>query len=92
MSLRRLDLGMIANLHDVVEKKMFEMSSRFEAQMEARLAERVKGGMIEFHRCLWSWSLPIKKKVVWPVKKIVQRRWHNKVEEKVTKVCEVGFD
>ena len=40
-----------------------------------------------FHRCLWSWSLSIQKRVVWPVKRLVhERRWHSKV-----KVEEVGF-
>ena len=34
-----------------------------------------------FHRCLWSWSLLIPKRVVWPVKRLVcERRWHGKVE------------
>ena len=35
----------------------------------------------EFHSCLWSWSLPIPKRVVWPVKRLVrEKRWHSKVE------------
>ena len=35
----------------------------------------------EFHSYLWSWSLPIRKRVVWPVKRLVrERRWHSKVE------------
>ena len=41
----------------------------------------------EFYSCLWSWSLPIQKRVVWPVKRLVcERTWHRKV-----KVEEVGF-
>ena len=40
-----------------------------------------------FCRCFWSWSLPIWKRVVWPVKRLVcERRWHRKV-----KVEEVSF-
>ena len=35
----------------------------------------------EFHRCLWSWSLPIQKRVVWLVKRLVhEKRWHSKIE------------
>lgn len=60
MSLRRLDPRMIANLHDVVEKRLYEMFSR----LEASLVDQVKEGMVEFHRCLWSWSLLIWKRVV----------------------------
>ncbi len=55
MSLRRLDPKMIVNLHDVVEKRL----SNIFAQLEASLADQVKEGMVEFCRCLWSWSLPI---------------------------------
>ena len=51
---RRLDPKMIEKLCDVVDKKMFEMSSRFEAQLESRLIDCVKKGMVEFHRTLWS--------------------------------------
>ena len=64
MALRRLDPKMIAEIHDVVDKKMSKMSSRFEAQLESRLTNYVKEGMVEFHRCLWSWSLTILKRVV----------------------------
>ena len=92
MALKILDPKMNAKLPNVVDKKMSEMSSRFEAQLDARLTDRVKEGMIEFCRCLWSWSLLIKNKNFWPVKKIVQRRWLNKVAEEIKMVCEVGFD
>ena len=35
----------------------------------------------EFRSYLWSLSLPIQKRVVWPVKRLVhERRWHSKVE------------
>ena len=34
-----------------------------------------------FRICLWSWSLPIRKRVVWPIKRLVrERRWNSKVE------------
>ena len=38
MALRGLDPKMIANLHDIVEKKFFEMS----AQLDASLVDRGK--------------------------------------------------
>ena len=52
------------------------------AKFEASLADRVKDEVRkEFHSCLWSWSLPIQKRVVWPVKRhFRERRWHSKVE------------
>ena len=58
------------------------------AQFEARLANQVKDEVRkEYHSCLASWSLPIRKRVIWPVKRLVrERRWHHKVE-----VEEVGF-
>ena len=71
MALRRLDPKMIANLHDIVEKKFSKMSIRLDASLvdrgkkviakfEASLADRVKDEVRkEFHSCLWSWSLPI---------------------------------
>ena len=35
----------------------------------------------EFRSCLWSWSLPIRKRVIWPVKRLVhERRGHSKVD------------
>lgn len=77
--MRRLDLGMIADVHDVVEKKILEMSTR----LEASLTDQVKEGIVEFHKDLWSWSLSIQKRVVWLVKKIVQRRRHFVIKEEV---------
>ena len=86
MALRGLDPKMIVNLHDVVERKFFEMSSRLDtsladrgkkvvAQFEASLVDRVKDEVRkEFHIYLWSWSLPIWKRVVWPVKRLVCER------------------
>ena len=84
---------MIMNLHDVVERKFFEMSARLDAslvdrgkkvvaQFEASLADRVKDEVRkEFHSYLWSWSLPIRKRVVWSIKRLVrEKRWHSKVE------------
>ena len=59
MALRILDSKMIAKLHDVVEKKMFDMSSQFHAQLNSRLTNSIKEGLVEFHRTLWSWSLSI---------------------------------
>ena len=58
------------------------------AQFEASLADRGKDEVRkEFHSCLWSWSLPIQKRVVWLVKRLVcKRRWHIMV-----KVEAVGF-
>ena len=48
MALRRLDPEMIAKICDVVEKKMSEMSSQFEAWLEPRLTDCVKQGVVEF--------------------------------------------
>ena len=52
------------------------------AQFEVSLVDRVKEGVRkEFRSCLWSWSLPIRKRVVWPVKRLVhERRGHSKVD------------
>ena len=89
MAPRGLDPEMIANLHDIVESKFFEMSVQLDgslasrvkkvvAQFEASLANQVKNEVRkEFYSYLWSWSLPIQKRVVWPVKRLVrERRWH----------------
>ena len=59
MALRRLDPEMIAKICDVVDKKMSKISSRFEAQLESRMTNCIKEGMVEFCRSLWSWSLLI---------------------------------
>ena len=71
MTLRGLDPKVIANLHDIVEKKFSEMSIRLDASLadrgkkviakfESSLADRVKDEVRkEFHSYLWSWSLPI---------------------------------
>ena len=93
MTLRGLDPKMIANLHDIVEKKFFEMSTQLDASLadqgkkviakfEASLVDRVKDEVRkEFRSYLWGWSLPIRKRVVWPVKRLVrERRWHSKVD------------
>ena len=48
MLLRRLDPGMIMNLHDVVEKRLLKML----AQLESRLNIQVKEDIVEFHRYL----------------------------------------
>ena len=93
MALRGLDPKMIANLHDIVEKKFSKMSTRLDASLadrgkkviakfEASLADRVKDEVRkEFRSYLWSWSLLIRKRVVWPVKRLVrEKRWHSKVE------------
>ena len=75
MALRGLKPEMIVNLCDVVERRFFKMSTQFEAglanrakevstQFEASSIDRVKDRVRkEFHRCLWSWSLPIWKRV-----------------------------
>ena len=56
MALRGLDLEMIVNLCDVVERRFFEMSTWFEAS----LADQVKDGVRkEFYRCFRSLSIPI---------------------------------
>ena len=71
MALRGLDPKMIANLHDIVEKKFSEMSTQLDASLanqgkkmiakfEASLDDQVKNLVRkEFHSYLWSWSLPI---------------------------------
>ena len=84
MERRGLNLEMIANLYDVVERRFSKMSSWFESS----LANRVKDAMSkEFHRFLRSWSLMIWKRFIWLVRRLVRdRRWHSKVE-----VEEVGF-
>ena len=75
MVLRGLDPKMIANLHDIVEKKFFEMSTQLDASLadqgkkviakfEASLADRVKDEVRkEFCSYLCSWSLPIQKEL-----------------------------
>ena len=52
------------------------------AQFEAILADRVKDEVRkEFYSYLWSWSLPIQKFFVWPIKRLFhERRWHSKVD------------
>lgn len=55
MSSRILDPQMIANIYDVVDKKILETF----AWLEASLINQVKEGIIEFHRDLWSLSIPI---------------------------------
>ena len=71
MALRGLDPKMIANLHDIVEKKFSEISTRLNASLvdrgkkviakfEASLVDQVKDEVRkEFCSYLWSWSLPI---------------------------------
>ena len=71
-----LDPKMIMNLRDVVERKFSKMSAQLDAslvdqgkkvvsQFEASLTDRVKDEVRkEFHSYLWSWSLPIRKRVV----------------------------
>ena len=93
MALRGLDPKIIANIHDIVERNFSKMSTRLEAsladrgkkvvaQFEASLVDRVKDEVRkEFHSYLWSWSLQIGKRVVWPVKRLVhERRGHTKVD------------
>ena len=77
---------MIMNLHDVVERKFSEMSTQLDAslvdrgkkvvaQFEASLVDRVKDEVRkEFRSYLWSWSLPIRKRVVWSIKRLVRER------------------
>ena len=69
---------MIANIHDIVEMNFSKIST----QLKASLADRVKDEVRkEFHSYLWSWSLPIQKRFVWLVKRLVhERRWHSKVD------------
>ena len=93
MALRGLDPKMITNLRDVVERKFSEISTRLDAsladrgkkvvaQFEAILADRVKDEVRkEFRSYLWSWNLPIRKRVDWPVKRLVhEKRGHSKVD------------
>jgi len=93
MALRGLDPKMIRNIHDVVERKFSEMSTRLDAslvdqgkkvvaQFEASLAGQVKDEVRkEFHSYLWSWGLLIQKRVVWTVKRLVHERiGHSKVD------------
>ena len=71
MALRGLHPKMIENIHDIVEKKFSNMSTRLDASLadqgkkviakfEASLADRVKDEVRkEFYSYLWSWILPI---------------------------------
>ena len=71
MAPRGLDPEMIANIRDVVERNVSNMSTQFEArlvdqtkkvvaQSETSLDDWGKDRIRKaFHRCLWSWSLPI---------------------------------
>ena len=94
MGPRRLDPEMIAKVCDIVERNFSKMFDRF----EARLADQTKKVVSQsddqskerirkaFQRCFLSWGLPIRKRVVWPVKRLVhERKGHGKVE------MEVGF-
>ena len=82
MDPRGLEPKMIVNLCDVVERNFSKMSTQFEAsladqdnevsQFETSLIDQDKDMMRKaFFRCLWCWSLPIWKRVVWPVKRLV---------------------
>ena len=53
------------------------------AQFDDQGKDRIRKA---FQRCFWSWSLPIRKRVVWRVKRLLrERRGNGKVE------MEVGF-
>ena len=99
MALRGLDHKMVTNLCDVVERKfskifswldasLVDQGKKVVAQFEASLTNQLKDEVRKkFHFCLWSWSLPIQKRVVRPIKRLVhKRRCHSKVE-----VEEVGL-
>ena len=91
MATRGLDPEMIAKVCDIVERNFSKMFDRFEArladntmkvvsQSDDQGKERIRKA---FQRCFLSWSLPIRKRVVWPVKRLVrERRGHGKVEGK----------
>ena len=80
-----MDPKMIAKVCDIVERNFSKMFDRFEAtltdqtkkvvaQSDDQGKERIRKA---FQRCFWSWSLPIRKRVVWPVKRLDhERRWH----------------
>ena len=71
-----------------LDASLADRGKKVVAQFEAILADQVKDEVRkEFCSYLWSWSLPIQKRVVGPIKILVyERRWHRKV-----KVEEFGF-
>ena len=70
------------------EASLVDQANEVVAQFETSLAGQDKDRIGKaFHRCLWSWTLPIWKRVVWSTKRLVyERRWHRKVE-----VEDIGF-
>ena len=86
MALRGLDPKMIVNLHDILEKTFSEIYNQLDASVadrgkkviakfEANLTDHVKDEVRkEFHSYLLSWILPIWKRVVWLVKRLVHER------------------
>ena len=56
-----------ASLADQVKKVI----AKFEASLIDQVKDEVRK---EFHSYLWSWSLPIQKRVVWPVMRLVHER------------------
>ena len=69
-------------VRDIVERNFSKMFDRF----EARLADQTKNMVAQsndqskerirkaFQRCFLSWGLPIRKRVVWPVKRLVREK------------------
>ena len=77
---------MIVNIHDIIERRINETIAQVDVVVDVSFSKRVKKPKKEVV-CYWSWSLPIRKIVVWPIRRLVQeRRWHSKVE-----VEEVAF-
>ena len=65
-----------------VEASLANRAKEEVSQFETSSFDQDKDRMRKaFHRCLWSQSLPIWKRVVWLVKtRVHEIRWHNKVE------------
>ena len=68
MAPRGLDPEKIVNLYDVLERRFSEMSTWIQVSLADRVKDEVRK---EFRSYFWSWSLPIQKRVVWPVKRLV---------------------
>ena len=86
MALGGLDLGMIVNLYDIVERRINETIAQVDVVVDASFSKRVEKQKKEVG-CYWIWSLLIRNRVFYLVRRISQeRRWNHKVE-----VEEFGF-
>ena len=63
MAPRGLESKMIANIYDIMERRINETIARVDVVVDAAFSKRVEKTTKEVV-CFWSWSLPIRKRVV----------------------------